>query len=76
MEISFNTTPAGLRRLIADSGSSAPKPADASTVPLPAACLGPLTFRRGLMTKSGARTLVVETSDPARPLVFIQAVDL
>ena len=76
MEISFETTPAGLRSLIADSGFSAPKPAYPSTVPLPAACPGPLPFQRGLMTKSDARTLVVETSDPARPLVYIRAYDL
>jgi hypothetical protein len=79
MSVSFRTTPAGLRRLIADSGFSSPTPAAASEVSSPLDCPGPLTLGRGLMAQDdrrGSRTLVVDTSDSTRPLVYIHAADL
>jgi hypothetical protein len=76
LTVLFRTTPGGLRTLIADSGFAQPKAVDPSTVLSDVACPGPLTFRRGLATEIGARSLVVETSDPTRPLVYIEAADL
>jgi hypothetical protein len=71
----FRTTPEGLRTLIADSGFAQLKAVGPNTV-LNGACPGPLTFRRGLAAEMGARRLVVETSDPTHPLVYIEAYDL
>ncbi|MFG1818796.1 hypothetical protein ACGFIF_33880 [Kribbella sp. NPDC049174] len=72
----FRTTPEGLRTLVADSGFVQPKAVDPITVLTRNACPGPLTFRGGLATDMGARRLVVETSDPTHPLVYIEAYDL
>jgi hypothetical protein len=80
LEIAFRTTPKGLRKPIADSGFATPKPVDRSQVlPMVSECLAPLTFRRGQVVQDrvrSSRTLVIDTSDPARPLVYIDAADL
>lgn len=72
----FRTTPEGLRTLIADSGFAQPKAVGPITMLTNGACPGPLTFRRGLATDMSAKRLVVETSDPTHPLVYIEAYDL
>ena len=79
LKVSFRTTPDGLRSLIADSGFSSPTPAGPSQVSSPVDCPGPSTFGHGLRVEDnvrGSRTLVVDTSDPNRPLVYIHAADL
>jgi hypothetical protein len=72
----FRTKPEGLRTHIADSGFAQPKAGDPSTVLSDGPCPGPLTFRRGLATEMGARRVVIETSDPTHPIVYIEAYDL
>jgi hypothetical protein len=76
LTVLFRTTPEGLRMLIADSGFAQPKAVGPTTALTNGACPGPLTFRRGLAADMGAKRLVVETSDPTHPLVYIEAYDL
>ncbi|MGW5190532.1 hypothetical protein ACWEOO_14825 [Kribbella sp. NPDC004138] len=80
LRISFRTTPAGLRTLLAASRFAMPSTAAQQKLPVPDTCPGPESFRRPLMTEDqtpagGSRTLVVDTFDPAHPLVYIHAVD-
>ena len=76
LTVLFRTTPEGLRKLIADSGFAQPKAVDPITVVTNDVCPGQLAFERGLATEAGARRLIVETSDSAHPLVYIEAYDL
>jgi hypothetical protein len=75
-KVVFRTTPEGLRKLIADSGFPQPKTVDPISARTNDDCPGPLAFRRGLATELGAKRLVVETSDSAHPLVYVEAYDL
>lgn len=80
LRISFRTTPAGLRTLLAASRFAAPSTVAQQKLPAPDTCPGPQSFRRPLMTEDqtpagSSRTLVVDTFDPAHPLVYIHAVD-
>lgn len=80
LRISFRTTPAGLRTFLAASRFATPRTVAQQELPAADTCPGPESFRRPLMTEDqtpagSSRTLVVDTFDPAHPLVYIHAVD-
>ncbi|MEV0291420.1 MULTISPECIES: hypothetical protein [unclassified Kribbella] len=81
LQISFRTTPAGLRTFLAASRFAAPQTVAQQELPASDTCPGPESFRRALMVEDqtaagSSRTLVVDTFDPAHPLAYIRAVDL
>lgn len=80
LKISFRTTPAGLRTFLAASRFAAPRTVAQQELPTPDTCPGPESFRRAQMAEDqtpagSSRILVVDTFDPAHPLVYIRAVD-
>lgn len=81
LRISFRTTPAGLRTFLTASQFATPRTITQQELPAPNTCPGPQSFRQPLMTEDktpagSSRTLVVDNSDPAHPLVYIHAADL